>query len=113
MPKGELRTRYRNRIAVYREAMQMTQEELAAELGVARNTLARWEVDRHVPSPAMISRLAWVLACRARDLYLRAVVVGVGAVTLYLLGGKDVANGLIMMGTALAAALGARITREK
>jgi hypothetical protein len=42
-----------------------------------------------------------------------AVVVGVGAVTLYLLGGKDVANGLIMMGTALAAALGARITREK
>jgi hypothetical protein len=42
-----------------------------------------------------------------------AVVVGVGAVTLYLLGGKDVANGLIMMGTALAAALGARVTRGK
>jgi DNA-binding XRE family transcriptional regulator len=74
MSRGELRTHLRNRIADHREAMRMTQEELAAELGVARNTLARWEVDRHVPSPAMISRLAWVLACRARDLYPRDFV---------------------------------------
>lgn len=69
MPRGQLKTRYRNRIAVYRECLSMTQEELAAEIGVARNTLARWEVDRHVPSPQMISRLAWVLGCRARDIY--------------------------------------------
>jgi transcriptional regulator with XRE-family HTH domain len=74
MPKGQLRTRFRNRIAMRREALRLTQEQLAAQLRVSRTTLARWEVDLHVPTAAMIGRLARVLRCRAGDLYPRDFV---------------------------------------
>jgi DNA-binding XRE family transcriptional regulator len=71
MSRGELRTHLRNRIADHREALSMTQEELAGEMGVTRTTLSRWETDMHMPSPAMISQLAWVLGCRPDDIYPR------------------------------------------
>jgi DNA-binding XRE family transcriptional regulator len=69
MSREELRTHLRNRIADHREALSMTQEELAGEVGVTRTTLSRWETDMHLPSPAMLAQLAWVLGCGARDLF--------------------------------------------
>jgi transcriptional regulator with XRE-family HTH domain len=74
MPKGQLRTRFRNRIAMRREALRLTQEQLAAKLGVTATTIARWEIDMRVPSPAMIGQLARALCCRAGDLYPRDFV---------------------------------------
>lgn len=43
-----------------REAMRLTQSELAALLGVARNSVARWEMGLH-PVSAPVERLLTAL----------------------------------------------------
>ena len=69
MPKGALRWRLRNRIAMVREARGMTQQELASLLGIARSTVATWESDDSRPSDAMVGRLSQVLRCRPGQLF--------------------------------------------
>jgi len=69
MPKGALRWRMRNRIAMAREARGMTQQQLAALLGIARSTLAKWESDGSRPSDVMVGRLSQVLRCRPGQLF--------------------------------------------
>lgn len=44
-----------------RDQLDLTQEELAQKLGVARNTITRWEMGiRHIPEP--VARLVHLLA---------------------------------------------------
>jgi transcriptional regulator with XRE-family HTH domain len=69
MPKGALRWRLRNRIAMVREARGMTQQQLASLLGIARSTVAKWESDESRPSDAMVGRLAQVLRCQPGKLF--------------------------------------------
>jgi DNA-binding XRE family transcriptional regulator len=44
------------RLAALREAMGITQEQLAALLGVGRNTLAMWETGKNRPDPLALAR---------------------------------------------------------
>lgn len=45
-----------------REALGLTQMELAYKLGVGQNTLSRWENERFSPLPAYEAKLHAVLA---------------------------------------------------
>ncbi len=47
-----------------RKAKQMTQEELAAALHVARSSVASWEVGRRMPDIEMVMQLSRVLDVR-------------------------------------------------
>jgi transcriptional regulator with XRE-family HTH domain len=69
MPKGSLRNRLRNRIAFMREVRGLTQAQLAHLLGVSESTIARWEMDVHMPAESMVGKLARALRCRPRDLF--------------------------------------------
>ena len=51
-------------IAELRAARGLTQDELAARMGVARNTISRWETGRMVPSLAMLGPLCRTLRVR-------------------------------------------------
>lgn len=47
-----------------REAAKLTQEALAAKLGVSRNTVARWEMGMHPIPPSIALLLPHVLPRR-------------------------------------------------
>ena len=47
-----------NDIRSLRKGAGMTQEELADKLGVAVNTVSRWEKGRFIPNPKYIKRMA-------------------------------------------------------
>ena len=51
-----------SRIKAARSLRKLTQEMLAAKIGVARATLASWETDRWSPGPEELARLSEVLA---------------------------------------------------
>ena len=50
-----------NNIARYRTDRSLTQEQLAARVGVTRRTLARWESGESSPQPAHLAALAEAL----------------------------------------------------
>ena len=56
-------------LAYRRKAAGMTQEELAAALGVTRAALAMWETFRAWPSAGLLPKLADLLLCSIDDLY--------------------------------------------
>lgn len=45
------------RLAVTREALDLTQQQLAEEIGVSRGALGNWEQGSRLPDPAAMARL--------------------------------------------------------
>jgi len=50
-----------SRFAKARAARGLSQQTIAARLGVGQTTVSAWERGRHFPSPEMLDRLARVL----------------------------------------------------
>lgn len=46
-----------------REAMKLTQDDLAKKLDVDRSTVAKWETGDALPRAGMLPRIAFVLGC--------------------------------------------------
>lgn len=55
---ADLRAAVAARLAAGREALGLTQAELAAQLGVARSALGNWETGRTLPDVAAMASLA-------------------------------------------------------
>lgn len=55
-------------IKMYRESAGMTQEKLAAEVGVGQSAIAMWESGMRTPDVFMIMKLAKIFGCTADDL---------------------------------------------
>ncbi len=53
------------RIKVQRENLKMTQEVLANRIGVARQTLAKWEINRGYPDLEILTKLCEVFDCES------------------------------------------------
>ena len=51
-----------SRIKELRLKKDLTQEELAARLGVKRSTLANWEIDRSAPGYSQLTEIAKIFA---------------------------------------------------
>lgn len=51
-----------------REAVGLTQKELAEKLGVYQRDISRWETGKRVPGVLMVKKMAQVLGCRMEDL---------------------------------------------
>lgn len=51
------------RIKIQRENLKMTQEVLANRIGVARQTLAKWEINRGYPDLEILTKLCEVFDC--------------------------------------------------
>lgn len=58
-----------NNFRVIRERAQITQERLAAAIGVERSTIAKWETDQCQPRAEMFPLLAKVLNCTTDELF--------------------------------------------
>lgn len=56
------------RLAAARHASVLTQEDLAAALGVARATVAHWEIGRRVPDALTLADIAAALKVSADSL---------------------------------------------
>ncbi len=52
-----------------RESAGLTQGELAAELGVDRSAVTKWETGEAMPRASLLPKLAEVLHCSIDDLY--------------------------------------------
>lgn len=57
------------RIRELREAAEMAQRDLAAEMGVNQNTVSNWETEVSLPKAKELPRLAKALGCTVNDLY--------------------------------------------
>jgi len=44
-------------IRILRRNLKMNQQEFADRLGVAKSTVARWEIDQVKPSPLAVARI--------------------------------------------------------
>ena len=55
-------------IRVLRKAANLTQQELADQVGVGRSTVAMWETGNNMPKSKMQITLAEVLHCSVEDL---------------------------------------------
>jgi putative transcriptional regulator len=55
-------------IKMYRKKKQFTQEEIAAQLHVTRQTISKWEKDYSVPDAEMLVRLAEILEVQTSQL---------------------------------------------
>ena len=60
----------KNRIKELRDARGWTQEELAAELGVSRQSVNSIENNRYVPSLPLALTAARVFKCRTDDIFM-------------------------------------------
>lgn len=58
-----------NRLKEYREKKGMSQEKLAAEAGVTRQTIISIEGGRYVPSLELALKLAKIFKCRIEDMF--------------------------------------------
>jgi putative transcriptional regulator len=66
MPKAEIR----NKIRRFRfDAGEMTQEELANQVGCTRQTIILMEQSRYVPSLALAFRIARVFDAKIEDVF--------------------------------------------
>ena len=52
----------------YRELNDLTQTELAEKLGVSRQAVSSWEINRTEPNIGMIEKMASIFQCRKTDL---------------------------------------------
>ena len=52
-----------------REGAGMTQGELAAELGVDRSSITKWETGEAMPRASLLPKIARVLSCSIGALY--------------------------------------------
>lgn len=55
-------------MATYRKARHMTQDELAAIIGVKRSTLAMWETGANMPPTKYLVAIAEALGCTVDEL---------------------------------------------
>lgn len=53
----------------YREAAGLSQSKLAAQLGMPRHHISRWEHGVHEPQPAALTKLGLLLGRRWQDFY--------------------------------------------
>lgn len=59
----------RNKLKVYRAMHDLTQEELAEELGITRQTIIAIESNKYLPSLTLAFRLANFFDCTIEDLF--------------------------------------------
>jgi len=59
----------KNRVKEYRKQCKLTQEELATELGVTRQTIIAVENDKYNPTLELAMRLAKYLKTTVEDLF--------------------------------------------
>jgi len=57
------RMQFKNRIAVYRAKLKLTQQELADQINVTRNALKNWETHRCMPSEENTAKLLRRFKC--------------------------------------------------
>ena len=55
-------------IKYYRKVAGLSQDELAVKLGVRRQTISSWEVDRTEPSILDVQKMADVFGCKVTDI---------------------------------------------
>ena len=55
-------------ISAARKAAGMTQQQLADALGIAQQSVARWETGEREPRVSTLKRIAAALGCDLRDL---------------------------------------------
>lgn len=60
---------FTNTVQQYRQKQNMTQEELAAAVGVTRQTIISIEKGNCVPSVLLALRLARVFTCQVEDIF--------------------------------------------
>lgn len=60
----------KNRIQVLREAISLTQEEVAQKVGVSRQTINAIENDKYNPTLELAFRLARLFGCSVDDVFL-------------------------------------------
>lgn len=56
------------RFHFFRKKAQKTQEEIAAECGVDRSTVAKWETGKSIPRPEILKKLAQIFQCSIDEL---------------------------------------------
>ena len=59
----------KNRVKVHRATRNMTQEQLAAQLGVSRQTVIAIESNKYLPSLGLALRMAALFQVRVEDLF--------------------------------------------
>lgn len=57
-----------NRIRELRKAQNLSQQELAAKIGVDRSTIAKWETETNCPRTDKLRQLAKILDCSVEEL---------------------------------------------
>ncbi len=57
-----------NALAIKREAVKLTQEEVAKQLGVGQSAVSMWETGKSVPRPAILKKLAQLFKCSIDEL---------------------------------------------
>ena len=73
------RAEFGRRLRAAREAKQMTQDELARDVGVTRSVIANYERGETVPDPTRALELAHVLSAKKEDFLLLSVASSVAA----------------------------------
>ena len=63
-----LSIRLSRNISAHRRALDLTQSQLAKQLGIEKETLSRFERGKHVPSLATLERLAGILQTTVAEL---------------------------------------------
>ena len=58
-----------NRVRELRQARDWTQEQLAVQVGVSRQSINSIERDRYIPSLPLALLLAWVFACPVEQIF--------------------------------------------
>lgn len=59
-----------NNVRKYRKILKLRQEDLAAEIGVTRQTINAIELGKHDPSLKLAFGLARTFNCRVEDLFI-------------------------------------------
>lgn len=58
------------RLKELRQNAGMTQQEVAADMGVAQNTISNWETERYFPYVRQLPQLARIFGCKIDELFL-------------------------------------------
>lgn len=64
---------FKNKIKVYRAMHNMSQEDLAKQVGVRRETIGNLEVGRYNPSLLLAMDIASVFKVRVEDLFQKSI----------------------------------------